>query len=124
MAATQQRKGGIIQLQVAGVLYDAKGDFNFNIGRPKRDPVIGADKVHGFTETPQVAFIEGKITDRGNLDLAALADMVDVTVTLGLGNGKSIVWRDAWYAAEGNVSSKEGEIDFRFESAQADEVAA
>ncbi len=43
-----QRRGGLLQLQVNGGIYDAKGAYSYNLGRPKREPVIGADGVHGF----------------------------------------------------------------------------
>jgi hypothetical protein len=82
---------------------------------------VGADAVHGYKEVPQVPFIEGKITDSSDLDLAELCDVVDATVTLELANGKVIVLRDAWYAGEGTVDTDEGEIGVRFEGKSADE---
>ena len=117
-----QRRGGIIQLQVSGELQDAKGDFTYNIGRPKREAIIGADVVHGYKETPQVAFIEGEITDRGTLDLEKLVNMVDATVTLELANGKVIVLRNAWYAGEGTGNTGEGNVAFRFEGQSGEEI--
>lgn len=118
-----QRRGGIIQLQVGGVLQDAKGSFTYNLGRPKRDTIIGSDGVHGFTEVPQPAFIEGEITDRGFLDLNALVLTEETTITLSLANGKVIMLRDAWYAAEGTGNTDEGNIQVRFEGKSAEEIA-
>ena len=117
-----QRKGGIIQVQVNGEIYDAKGSWSYNLGRPIREPIVGADVVHGYKETPQVAFIEGEITDRGTLKLSVLVAIVDATVTLTLANGKVIVLRDAWFSAEGTGNSEEGNIAARFEGISADEV--
>lgn len=117
-----QRRGGIIQVQVNGELYDAKGDFTYNIGRPKRDAIIGADVVHGFKETPQAPFIEGEITDRGTLDLDKLVTLKDATVTMELANGKVIVLRNAWYASEGTGNTGEGNIGFRFEAQSGEEI--
>lgn len=110
-----QRRGGIIQVQVNGVLYDAKGDFTYNLGRPKREAIVGADRVHGYKETPQPGFIEGEITDRGNLDLDALVQLEGATVVLQLANGKVISLRDAWYAGEGTGNTGEGNVAVRFE---------
>lgn len=118
-----QRKGGKIQLQVAGVLHDAKGDFTYNLGRPMREALVGSDTVHGFIERPQVAFIEGEITDRGTLDLADLVTSQDVTVTLELANGKIIVLRDAWFAGEGTGNTGEGNVGVRFEGKSAEEIS-
>lgn len=117
-----QRRGGIIQLQINGEVYDAKGAFSFNLGRPIREAIIGADGVHGYKETPQVAFIEGEITDRGNLDLERLVGTTMATITLELANGKVIALRDAWYANEGTGNTEEGNIPVRFEAAGAEEI--
>ena len=117
-----QRRGGIIQLQVNGEIEDAKGNFTFNIGRNKREAIVGADTVHGYKETPQVPYIEGEITDRGTLDLGKLVSLVDATVTLELANGKVIALRDAWYAADGEGNSEEGTIKVRFEGKSGEEI--
>lgn len=117
-----QRKGGLIQLQVDGVVYDAKGDFTYNAGRPKRETIVGADRVHGFKETPQAAHIEGAITDSVDLDLDTLTRLRDVTVTLTTANGKVFVLRNAFYSADGDVTTGEGEIQVRFEG-EGEEVA-
>lgn len=117
-----QRRAGVIQLQVNGEIFDAKGDFTYNLGRPMREAIVGSDAIHGFKETPQVAFIEGAITDRGTLDLAALVTGRDLTVTLAFTNGKTIVLSEAWFAGEGSGSTEEAEIAVRWEGANAEEV--
>lgn len=119
---SQQRRGGILFLKVGGERQDAKGNFTYNLGQPKRDGIVGADGVHGYKEMPQVPFIEGEITDRQTLDLAALLNVVDTTVTLELANGKVIVLRQAWYAGEGTGNTEEGNIGVRFEGLSAEEV--
>ncbi len=118
-----QRRAGLIQVQVNGEVYDAKGSWSYNLGRPKRDAIIGADGVHGFKEMPQVAFIEGEITDRGTLNVATLATIEGATVTLSLANGKVITLRDAWQAGEGTVNTEEANIAVRFEGAGAEEIS-
>ena|SRR5258708_2725562 len=117
-----QRRAGLIQLQVQGTIQDAKGNFTYNLGRPKREAIVGSDGIHGFKETPQVAFIEGAITDRGTLDLAALASGSDLTVTLTTGNNKVIVLRQAWFAGDGSATTEEAEITVRWEGANAEEI--
>lgn len=117
-----QRRGGIIQLQLNGELQDAKGSFTYNLGRPVREAVVGADAVHGYTEKPQVAFIEGELTDRGTMDLEKLVMLTGATVTLELANGKVIVLRDAWFASEGTGNSDEGNIGVRFEGKSGEEI--
>lgn len=118
-----QRRAGLIQLQVNGEIQDAKGSFSYNLGRPKREAMIGSDRVHGYKEMPQAPFIEGAITDRGTLDLAALASGRDLTITLTLGNGKLVVLNEAWFAGDGTGTTEEAEIAVRWEGATAEEVA-
>lgn len=117
-----QRRGGIIQLQLNGELQDAKGSFTYNLGRPIREAIIGADGTHGYKETPQVSFVEGEITDRGTLDLEKLVTLSGATVTLELANGKIIVLRDAWFAGEGTGNTDEGNVAVRFEGRSGEEV--
>lgn len=117
-----QRKGGIIQVQADGQMYDAKGNFTYNLGGPKREAIIGADRVHGFKEMPQVAYLEGEVTDRGNLSVKTLLNLKDATVTLTLANGKTVLFSNAFYAGDGNISTEEGNIQFRIESGEAEEI--
>ncbi len=118
-----QRRAGIIEVQTNGEVLDAKGNFSYNLGKPKRDAIVGADGIHGFAEVPQVPFIEGEITDRGTLDLGALVTMEDATVTLRLANGKVIALREAWFAGEGTGNSEQANIAVRWEGAGAEEIA-
>lgn len=111
-------RAGKIYIKINGDLKDAKGDYTYNLGKPKRDAIIGADGVHGYKETPQVASIEGAITDAPDLSLADLTTVDNATVTLELANGKTIVLNNAWYAGEGSVTTGESEIAVRFESRQ------
>lgn len=115
-------RAGRIYLKVDGVLQEAKGEFSYNLGNDKREAIVGADSVHGYKSSVQVAFVEGAVTDSLTLDLKKLTALDGVTVTLELHNGKTIVLRDAWYAGEGTVKTGEAEIAVRFEGKQAEEV--
>lgn len=119
---SNKRIGGIIEVKVNGDLYSAKGNFTYNLGLPKREMVIGADSVHGFKEIPQESFIEGAITDNADLSLAKLVQLKDATAILTLANGKVVVLREACYSGDGNVTTEEGEINFKLSGSSADEV--
>jgi hypothetical protein len=119
-----QRRGGIIFVQSNGEVLDAKGNWTYNLGNPKRDTIIGADRVHGYKEVPQVPFIEGEITDRGTLNLDTLTKLLDATITLELANGKVIVLRQAWFAGDGTGNTEEGNIQMRFEGLSCEESPA
>lgn len=110
-----KRVGGVIELKANGAVYAAKGSFSYNLGRPKRDSVMGHDTMHGYKELPQPGFIEGTITDSSEISLETLVTLKDATVTLSLANGKIIVLRDAVFTGEGTGTTEEGEIAARFE---------
>ncbi len=114
--------GGVINIRVNGVLHRAKGTFTYNLGVNKREGVLGADGPHGFKETPKFPRVEGAITDSPDLDVRELQSTRDAAVTLELANGKVIVFEGAWYVADGNVTTEEGEIEIAFEAMRAEEV--
>lgn len=114
--------GGIIRVTVDGTEIRAKGDFTWNLGKPLREAVMGAGYTHGFKKTPQVSFIEGALTDRNDTDVAALADIESATIILELPNGKSIVWREAYWAVVTEGTTQEGEVKLKFESPYPAEV--
>jgi hypothetical protein len=117
-----KRVGGTIFLKSDGLQLQAKGNFTYDIGKPKKEAVTGFDGVHGFKETPKPAFIEGEITDSLDLDLGKLFDTVGATINLELAVGKSIVLRDAWYAGDGTGETEEGNIKVRFEAPSGEET--
>jgi len=116
------RRGGTIYFKVDSTQYEAKGEFSYNIGQGKRTTIVGASSVHGYTEEVQAPFIEGAITDSKDVVLKTLLNLDDVTVTLELANGKTIVLRNGWSTNEGTVKTKEGEIPVRFEGKSCEEV--
>lgn len=117
-----QRKGGIIQAQREGQLLEAKGEWEYNLGATKKTAIVGAAKVDGYKEEVQVPFIQGKLTDNASTDVKAMMEATDETLTLILANGKVVVLRNAWFAAEGNITTGEGEIDARWEGLSAQEI--
>jgi len=122
--ANENRRSGFLFVKVDGVQYDAKGEFTYRILKVKRESLVGPDQVHGYKELPQVNFIEGAITDGRTLDLEAFQNITNATVTLQLANGKTIVLREAWYCADGDVTTEEAEIQVRFEGKGGEEIPA
>jgi len=117
-----RRVGGIIYVKVDGTVYQAKGDYTYNFGSPKRETILGVDGPHGVKETPQASFIEGEITDASDLDVKAFTELIDSTVTIELNNGKTIALKEAAYTADGDINTGEGNIQVRFEGSGMTEV--
>ncbi len=116
------RIAGLLEVAVNGTVYQAKGNYTYNLGKNKRDGIVGADRVHGYKELPQLPYIEGEITDSSDLDVETLVLVDDATLTLKLANGKIFVLRDAWYAATGDIQTEEANIAVRFEGKSAEEI--
>lgn len=112
----QQRRGGIIQVQINGEVIEVVGSWSHDLGGPVREAQVGSDGVvHGFKETTAVGFIEGEIRDSRTLNVAALRRITGATVTMDLPNGKTFVLRDAFAAGPWQGSTEEGVLAARFE---------
>ena len=119
-----RRLGGIIAVKADGVQFRAKGAWDYNLGEPQKKMIAGSDGVHGFSEKPQVPFIEGAFSDSDEVDMKAVRAIRDATITLTLANGKIISLNEAIEASEGNVNTEEGEAEVRFEGTKANEIPA
>jgi hypothetical protein len=117
------RIAGVLELQVNGEIHAAKGDFTVNLGAHKRSGIKGSDgRLHGFREEPQLSYLEGKITVLGTTVVSTILNLIDATATLKLANGKTYVFRNAYYAGDGNITTGEAEMDFRLECESAEEI--
>lgn len=115
------RKGGIIYLKLNGVQRDATGVFTAHPGTPKREMVVGADSVHGYTEVPQPAYIDGEITKDSGFTIAELNNFMG-NVMLQLGDGTVLLLRDGVSTSEGTYMTEKGNIKFRVEGKELEEV--
>lgn len=120
---SENRRAGVFYFKVNGQQYDAKGSFTYNLGGEKREAIVGANGVHGYKAAPIAPFIEGEVTDSRALDLETLKEIDGATVTLELANGKTVVLHNAWYAADGDVGTEEGNVQLRFEGRRAEEIS-
>ena len=118
-----QRRAGFVQLQTNGEVQDASGNFSYNLGGMKREAIQTADgRTVGYKETPQTPSVEGEVIDRGDLDLEALVNGKDLTVTLKHANGKTIALYEAFFAGEGTASTEDAKIPVRWEGTSCKEI--
>ena len=126
MPKPAKRVAGTITIRRNGEALLVKGSVEYNLGVPKREPVLGLDpenKLHGYKEMPQAAFIRCEATDAGDLDLAELLEGADDTITAELANGKTVVMRNAAQTGEGTVNPEEGSIALEWTGESAEEIA-
>ena len=101
--------GGVLSFELNGDRYKIKGHVTYNLGKPVKEAIVGADGVHGYKATHQAARAEFTSSDHADLNLEELLDF-EGTASLHLANGKVITLQEGWYAGEGDVNTEESEI--------------
>jgi hypothetical protein len=84
--------------------------------------MVDSKRVIGYSEKPQVPFIEGMISDYSDFSVKDLTATDGATITIKAGNGKTYMLEDAWYAGEGDIDLEKGEVQVRFEGMDAEEM--
>lgn len=115
MADNTRRLGGSLTISIDGTSYGVISDVKYGLStvtRTNKDALTG---VVGYTEKPMAGFISAKIQDRGYFKAGIFKDMTNVTVILGVANGKQIVGVGMWNTQALEVDPTEGEFDVRFD---------
>lgn len=114
--------GGEHKLFIDSKEYILKGDPTFDVGGVKRTPI---DTISGKTFSKKETIhssISGTIVNTSALDLVALREIKDATITLECPNGKVVVFRNAFFVEDLSVSGSEGEVTFSFAADPAEEI--
>ena len=115
MANTANRLAGTAYLTVDGVTLAVVGDFEYSPSLFSRETMVGSDRVHGYSEKPNVPHISATIRDMGNLSVAGLNAMTNVTVVAELANGKTIIGRNMWTVETQTAKSEDATIEVKWE---------
>lgn len=119
------RIAGVINIAQNGVALDAVGNFTLNLGQPKREDMVGADRWHGYKEMPQAAGGSGEIRDRSDLDVInTILNMTNATITIEAANGKTYLFEEAFYKADGSIETEDGKIQFEWGARSGQELLA
>ena len=121
---SRNRRAGVLNIQVNGTVYDAVGNFSYNLGVPMNEELVGPSGVQGFKQMPQVPYIEGEIRDAQDLNLEDILTLEDATITLIVANGKTIMLSEAFFSSEGTVQTEEANIAVKFCGISAEEIPA
>ena len=117
-----ERIAGTISFLINGTVYNAAGDFTYDLGAPKREMLIGPDRVHGYKETPKVPYIEGDLRDAKTVNVGTLTRLDNAEITLELANGKVVTLSGAAFCGDGTVTTADAVIKARFEGVSAKET--
>ena len=118
------RRAGLRALTIDSTRYDVVGNIAYSLGKPVLEELIGADRFHGFKETPGIPLMELEIRDSGDLDVELLVTLQDVTLAAELVSGKTVVLRRASQAGAASQGSEEGAIEVRFVGQSSEEIIA
>ena len=104
--------GGTVSVRRNGELVWAKGDFELQVGIPKRKAEMATDgRLAGFSAEPRAASVKGKIHMRSDLDILTLLQAQDETWQFDLASGQSYVLRNAFVTGGDSVNLTAGEVD-------------
>ncbi|SIT43669.1 conserved hypothetical protein [Paraburkholderia piptadeniae] len=115
MSNTKNRIAGTAYLTVDGVSYPVAGDFEYDPSERSRESLTGQDTVHGFSEKPKVGSIKATLRDMGGLSLKQINEMDDVTVTVELANGKTVIGRNMWTVNPQGAKAEDATVPVEWE---------
>ncbi len=122
MADTTNRLAGTAFIAVDGQTYMLAGDLAYSPSGVTRETLSGQDRVHGYSEKPKPGSISGTLRDAGGLSVKSFNAMTNVTVTLELANGKTVLGRNMWTVDALEVKTAEGTFEVKWEGFSVEEV--
>jgi hypothetical protein len=122
MADTTNRLAGTAFISVDGQTYMLAGDLGYSPSGVTRETLTGQDRVHGYSEKPKQGSISATLRDSGGLSVKSFNAMTNVTVTLELANGKTVLGRNMWTVEAQEVKTAEGTFEVKWEGFSVEEV--
>lgn len=122
MADTTNRLAGTAFISVDGQTYMLAGDLAYSPSGVSRETLTGQDRVHGYSEKPKQGSISATLRDAGGLSVHAFNAMTNVTVTLELANGKTVIGRNMWTVEAQEVKTAEATFEVKWEGFSVEEA--
>lgn len=95
-------------IKVNGAMLETMPGAKLNLGGNKRDPVVGSNKVLGYSETLEPSRIEAEISLGQGMSLAQIKDITDATTTYEADTGQTYVQRNGFVAETLEVTADAG----------------
>ena len=115
MADNTNRLAGIAYIAVDGQNYMLAGELTYSPPSVERETLIGQDRVHGYAEKPRAPFISGSFRDASTFSVVDFNNMTNVTLTLELANGKTVIGRNMWTVETQEVKTPEATFEVKWE---------
>jgi hypothetical protein len=114
---------GKMEMTSNGEVVNCVGGFTLNLGQPKREMLVGPDRIHGYKELPQPPSVSGEIRDSDSLNVTnAILNMDGATLVFTVANGKQYMFENAVYTGDGNIETDEGKIQFEAQAMSGTEI--
>lgn len=115
-------RGGVRKLKINGDTQLCKAIATIRPSDHHREAIIGACGYQGTAVKHDVPGADVTITDRKDLDVKALQDMVDGEVIIELYNGKTYTLIGATVLDQIEISPEEGEVTLVFGAEDVQEI--
>ncbi|WP_028310983.1 phage tail tube protein [Derxia gummosa] len=109
-----KRTAGVCYLKVDGELIEIAGDVECPLTEFKREPVMGADGVVGYKETPVAPYIKVTGITTPGFPIEKLRQMTDGQGTAEFANGRVYSLSGMWLQGDTGVKSEAGTADLEF----------
>ena len=116
------KKLGIVYIKVDGALLESLPGASIDIGGPVRTPVVGGNRVLGFTEALKQAEVECEVAVGTGTSLVALGAIADAQLTFECDTGQVYMVREASVMEPPKATAGEGKATLKFFGQPADEV--
>lgn len=107
--------GGRARVYINGTQYPLRGDVLVMTGDTTRTSVVGIDGFHGVTEVPAASYAEFSLSHLPTVDINALQNLTDATITVQFDNGQQAVLRNAAQVNAVELNQTDGQFTLRFE---------
>ena len=116
---------GLYKMSIDSIPFLLKGDPEWDVGGKKRTVIRGKDgQRHGNSVEVVGSRLSGTTTNTSELDIAALRETKDATITLECPNGKVVSFPHCVFTGDPTVSGAEGEVSFEFTGDPAEEITS
>ena len=114
---------GTATITADGTSYLLVGDLSYDPSTVTREALLGQDGPHGYKEKPKFGKIKATLRDTGDLTIADLNAMSNVTVVLDLANGKTVLGRNMFTTDPQSVATEEGTVEVTWEGTVSETLA-
>jgi hypothetical protein len=104
-----------VYIKLDGALLESLPGPKWKLGGNKRTPVVGNNKLIGYSEATEPGEVECEVPITEGMSLAQLKDITDATLTLELDTGQTYVGRNAFVTDALEVTSgADGKLALKF----------